>query len=75
MSKKMYAWYSKEMAKKNTCYIYKDINGNDITTTCVSDSSEYPFQNVNTSVYKDFVCLGEVFKWIRTDKKNIDKKI
>ncbi len=74
MSKIMHAWYSENMAKNNTIYIYKDINGNEITTTCISTSPEYPFQNANTSVYKDFVYLGPVIKYIRSDVSHIINK-
>ena len=75
MSYPLYAWYSKDMVKNNTIYIYKDINGNEIETTCVSSSPEYPFKNYNISIYKDFVCLGEVTNYIRsyvTHIKTID---
>lgn len=77
MTDKLYAWYSAEQYKRTgTIYVYTDLNGNTINTTCVSDSNTFPFHNYESSIFNDHKLLGECSGYIKTlHCKKLDRMV
>ena len=67
MSNTSHAWFSEQMYHDtHTLYEYKNEQGDKIKGTIISKSNKTPMCNTHTSIYTDFVYVGEVKTHIST---------
>jgi hypothetical protein len=60
-------WYSEQMYQHNKkIYIYKNIKGDKLRGTAVSNTKQAPFHNIERSIFKDFKYIGLVNNYVTT---------